>query len=443
MSRALMEKKLLQILNKSNENDNNSKSNTVTIKFTILLDNEPLPILMFIENVSIIEDFIGSLTTEINITFKTTFTHNYIIEKNIEKLTGRLQIIPLTHDASRDIDKEPIIFEGILIYPDERDRSISESPELNNGLPEYEVTLSLLFEKYYNARHAEFSSIFTNNTTVEGAMVYIASHFNFDLSKLNIVKPIDNTRTYKNMMLPPGLKFADIYTYLQENYGVYNHGISTYYNGSTLYIFPPFKTSNDKNIPIDIYQNEKNIFSDFSSYHVIEDGVLTLVCESTDIKKLSKFNSEDGETAIQFMPSKSVPYNKTYMSGNEVFYKESHRFLNKLENVKNFFKKDVKTNIRSLNRPTDNITNINTSIVAGQADSGSFFWNNSVYGIIRPYTFFRFFYTTVERIKRLEGQVIGITYNYNLVSKSYEIGNGLRRFFCKSTIAFRSNPNIE
>ena len=443
MSRTLIRKKLLQLLDKMNPSERSDRSNTVTAKFSILNDNDKLPILMFLENISIVENFFTSLTTQINITFKTSFLHNYIIEKNIDKLTGRLEIIPLMHSSHKDPDKEPIVFEGILIYPDERDISTSESIEINKSAPIFEVTLSLVFEQYYNARHSEFSSIFTNSTNVEGAMTYIASHFNFDLSKVNIVKPIDNTRTYENMMLPPGLKLADVYTYLQENYGVYNHGISTYYNGNTFEIFPPFKTIDDRIVPIDIYQNEKNIFSDLSSYHLVENEKLTLVCESTDIKKLSKFNSENKETAIQFVSATSVPDNKSYISGDNVFYKESHRFLNRLDNANNFFKKDITSNTRSLNRPTDNISNLNTSIVAGQADSGSFYWNNSIYGLIDPYTFFRFIYTTAEGIKELQGQVVGVSYNYNLNPKSYEIGNGLRRFFCNSIITFRSDPNAE
>ena len=445
MSRRIIEKKLLELLNKMNPSGSNDKrrSNTVTFNFYILNDGKILPIIIFLENISIVEDFVGSLTTQINITFNTSYIDNYIIEKSIDKLTGVLEIVPLMDSGSRDIDKQPIKFEGILIYPDERDRSTSESPEFNQGSPLYTVTLSLVFEKYYNARHGEFSSIFTNNTNVEGAMTYIASHFNFDLSKLNIVKPIDNTRSYENMLIPPGLKFADVYTYLQEHYGIYNHGISTYYNGDTLEIFPPFKTVDKTIVPIDIYQNEKNLFSDFKSYHLIENERLTLVCESSDIEKTSKFNSENKETGIQFIPSKSIPDNKTYISGNDVFYKESHRFLNKLDGINSFFNKDIKSNIKSLNRPTDNITNLNTAIVAGQADRGSFIWNNSVYSLIGPYTFFRFIYSTAERIKQLEGQITSITYNYNKVPKAYEIGGGKRRFFCQSIISFRSDPNAE
>ena len=443
MSRAMMEKKLLQLFGKMNENDNIYKSNTVTFKFTILNNDEPLSVLIFLENISIIEDFVNTLTTEINITFKTTYIHNYLIEKNIEKLRGRLEIIPLTHQGVRDRDKTPITLEGILIYPDERDVSTAESPEFNEGAPRYTITLTLVFEQYYNARHSEFSSIFTNNTTVEGAMVYIASHYNFDLSKLNIIKPIDNTRSYENMMLPPGLKLANIYTYLQEHYGIYNHGISTYFDGNSFHIFPPFKTIDSTIVPVNIYQNEKSIFSEFSSYHLIENNRLILVCESSDIKKTSKFNSENNETGVQFITSKSMPENKSYISGNDVFYKESHRFLNKLENVTNFFSKDVSSNTKSLNRPTDNITNLNTAIVAGQADSGTFFWQNSIYDIIKPYMFFKFIYNTAEGIKQLEGQILGISYNYNLVPNNYEIGNGFRRFFCQSHIAFRSDPNAE
>ena len=69
------------------------------------------------------------------------------------------------------------------------------------------------------------------------------------------------------------------------------------------------------------------------------------------------------------------------------------------------------------------------------------FGRNSIYGIIQPYMFFKFIYNATEGIKQLEGQILGITYNYNLVPKSYEIGNGFRRFFCQSNIAFRSDPN--
>lgn len=126
------------------------------------------------------------------------------------------------------------------------------------------------------------------DTNMQSVCMYLIKLFDIENA---YISPVDNEKKYETVIIPGLMDMKDIFSYLQEKYGIYQKGISQYFDGSRFYLYPPFDTNPDKEEILHIYKlpsksvdggaqyfNKKDnelhivIFSDVKSYNSSEKG---------------------------------------------------------------------------------------------------------------------------------------------------------------------------
>lgn len=164
-----------------------------------------------------------------------------------------------------------------LIVPEKR---LSDPAEDVVGQEEHTlpVTLELIPEHVYSLRKTKLNFIL-NEATMEDTMIFIA-HL-FGIAEVYIVPP-DNEKVYDNIVIPPLLDISNIFNYLQDNqgYGVYNDGISHYFQAGVLYIMPMNKCLTDSESKMKIYNVGENAYPNMHNYFMMKDDELNVVVNS-------------------------------------------------------------------------------------------------------------------------------------------------------------------
>jgi len=104
-----------------------------------------------------------------------------------------------------------------------------------------EVSFSLVNPGAVDMRGKKTAGVF-RNAKVEEMLYWVSYHFG---AKKVDMRPVQNTNIYENFILEPMHYMNDIFSYIQERYGVYQFGISVYYFGldaqdGVLFIYPPY-----------------------------------------------------------------------------------------------------------------------------------------------------------------------------------------------------------
>ena len=102
------------------------------------------------------------------------------------------------------------------------------------------VKIQLIDDKIYKIRKRRAGFILRDETTTSAIMLMAKQ---MDIATVNMVKA-DNTKKYKNLVIPPLTSFKDAFDYIQSGpgMGVYEQGFSYYFTKDTLYIYPAYST---------------------------------------------------------------------------------------------------------------------------------------------------------------------------------------------------------
>lgn len=132
--------------------------------------------------------------------------------------------------------------------------------EIQKGEEEHKVPMAFeaIPERDYQMRKERFNFIL-DDVTMEETMMAIAQVLKF---KEVFIVPPDNTKRYKNMIIPALIGIEDVFVYLQESEGydgVYSTGLNYYVQNNVLYIYPKLKPTTGKQLA-KIYNVGSNVF---------------------------------------------------------------------------------------------------------------------------------------------------------------------------------------
>ena len=150
--------------------------------------------------------------------------------------------------------------------------------QLLNSIGGYRETLRAepMTVQLYNPGAVEIRSRKTagiyRNVNVQD-MIYHISNL-FGVKTIDLIAP-QNTNVYENFILEPMHYILDIFDYIQNRYGIYQRGVSIYYNGldedsSKLVVYPkyeyePPRRENDNEVEI-LFVGQGNLLSGHNSY---------------------------------------------------------------------------------------------------------------------------------------------------------------------------------
>lgn len=160
------------------------------------------------------------------------------------------------------------------------------------------VEFQLIKDDEYLLRKKKFNFMM-RDVTVKDVILYLAKQC--DIETVCLTEP-DNKQVYTNMIIPPQQTFISCMELLQSYYGVYNKGISYYYTGKVLYVFPTYETNPTTPDSAHLYYAGADAVSGVELYHAYsEDDMVHIVISSTPvIKDLADGGIENFGNAILF-----------------------------------------------------------------------------------------------------------------------------------------------
>lgn len=160
-------------------------------------------------------------------------------------MTGEVEGIDTEGEPAMEIINAMCIFKNRqdLLKRVPKDAIIPEDKEHDNPSRHDQYLDDVLFQviptEDWAFRSTRVNAIF-NQTTIEKAIWGLA--FTAKTVEALMLMTPDNTKEYRNLIIPPVLTMEEALTFLQKQYGVYNKGFSFFYEFGILYIFPAFDT---------------------------------------------------------------------------------------------------------------------------------------------------------------------------------------------------------
>ena len=99
----------------------------------------------------------------------------------------------------------------------------------------FPLTMQLIVDKMYQIRHKRVADGLGKETDPKKLIYYFSKIFGMD--NVKVIEP-DNTEKKDFVPIPPMLGFENAFGFIQENFGVYKHGLGQFVTDGTLYIFP-------------------------------------------------------------------------------------------------------------------------------------------------------------------------------------------------------------
>lgn len=138
------------------------------------------------------------------------------------------------------------------------------------------TTFQLIDPTLYDIRKRQLHFI-ARDVTVQDVLYLLADAYG--LKNTYIVQP-DNTTLFRNFIIPPMMKFEEIFNFIQNGggKGVYSYGFSYYYTENTFYVYPPYSTSLSSPSSIHIFYIGHNRYEGADSYDMDIGPDKRIVC---------------------------------------------------------------------------------------------------------------------------------------------------------------------
>ena len=198
----------------------------------------------------------------------------------INKRFGYIDYLSLVYEETfivlmKDKELRKRISKDSLIPSTKMDQTIEHSTQLFDN-----IEFQLIKKSEYMLRKTKFNFIL-RDATVKDVIFYLAKCCGIESTC--ITEP-DNTLVYKNLIIPPFKTFASCMEFLQDYYGVYNKGLSYYYTGDVLYVYPTYDTNPNSKDSAHFYYAGPDACTGVELYHAYSEGdMLHVVVASTPV----------------------------------------------------------------------------------------------------------------------------------------------------------------
>lgn len=202
-----------------------------------------------VKHFSIHEEFELNVCDYINLTVQLPIDSIKLLESRYKDLKCQVKIFCGDPNASTLPANPKYNFTWIALLKNRGSVFKNVTPaQLNNNSGEWtekdqlvDIELQLYNPGAIKIRQRKTAGVF-RNATVEQMLYFVCSHIGVE--RLDLIPP-HNTLTYENFIIDPMHYLNDIFDYIQQRYGVYQQGISTYYFGindsdSCLFVYPPY-----------------------------------------------------------------------------------------------------------------------------------------------------------------------------------------------------------
>ena len=347
-------------------------------------------------------------------------------EIDIEEDTEVYEYRVFIHDLE-NIAKKYGINQFANTEPDIGEDIVKESHSTDLSLD-----VQLIEEEAYTFNRGSFHGILTE-CTIGDAVRFIAAQMG--VKKINMVEP-DNQVKYRHIIIPP--EYAEchkLFNYLQWYYGVYAGGLTTYFTGGVLYVFPPYDLTSERPPKLTVLKAAPQSYIGLSNYHDIDDeNNLTFVCNTNaSHQSLSNITTEnEGNARVltrsDLMIDGQVNFDKMKLTDTAVVI--SNNYDNSIKQ---------RSTVVRYKEPTINFFDHASRIAEGNAEMLVFAWNYCRLFRIVPGMATDYVFDEEETVMLQQGLIEGTSYMLDRKATK----NDKYCYACTVTITLRSESDVQ
>jgi len=258
---------------------------------------------ILIDMFKVIQNFSHTYTDDVTIGWQIASADYAKIQDAAQDLMAVLTLTALDRFGSRVYTPAPIqiTYRATIVDPKDVRRQLSDVAVRTT--PDTTILLRLIDQTVYDLRHIQVNGIY-QKTKLADVITHLAQTFNF--KTLHLVTP-DNVHVYDHIVIPPSKGFAEVFTYLQVNYGVYMKGLNFYASNGVLYVYPPYETNPTFPQTCVIYQADDGAYAGASAFHKVTGTTTEIVVNrESESKDLTITSGENKGTAAMFLRSSAL-----------------------------------------------------------------------------------------------------------------------------------------
>lgn len=232
---------------------------------------------------------------------------------------------------------------------------------------------------------------------------------------VNIVKPIDNDRFFKQIVIKSGVPLTHLGRYLQnhDEFGIYNTGLGSYYRKGYWNIYPLFRMGryNSSKRVLNVFRLPENAFPTVEFSYLDDGRVITVLSSGggklIDGRDIHKQNEGTGKRVVS--PD-------AVMGETGYYYSKGQAILTR-EDAITEFKTSERSNENEIvpfaEKPTNNLAKMLSENAFNEGIEVGIEWHNSNAALIDPCMPVRYYYMKGEDVLAYrEGVVLGLRYDY-------------------------------
>lgn len=272
---------------------------------------------------------------------------------------------------------------------------------------ECEATLRLIEEKMYEARSIQLNGIY-RRTTLTDVLHHLGLSFGY---KDVTVEKATNMHIYDHIIIPPMKNFGDCFPYIQEEYGVYEKGLTYFVTHDNLFIYAPFNLTPDTLTKVNIYQNQLNMsMACGCTTKVSKDLVEIVINEVEHGSDHSVYGAENEGTSYTFLRSSEVQDGViTYHPKLPTVFKNDSVLTIGLAEPKTLTKKTTRPHYATT---TDNIFCLASNVYEKQSTHVRVSWVHSLPFALRPGLQVNYYWDDNGKLKKKTGILESLGSNF-------------------------------
>lgn len=347
-------------------------------RFVIHMDNDIEPIRLL--SLNIVSDFVNNRYEFLTVSVVMARSAIYAIRVYEDELYLKGERLKGTVIYENQ-DKIQNLFE-LTPYYDRIDENTDENKFSSDSVKT--ISFQLTEQKVKNLYQGLISGIF-KSSTMEDILKMMEKAVS---GELTLIEKPTNSRTYKQLHIEP-TNIADIPTYLQNKFGIYNSPVNwfyrTFYKGEHLYIFPIYrirpKEIKDKVNEVSkivFYIENTAIYDDIESTYAKDnsnDDVIRAIGLDFFIKDKSDVNRRSMNNHIEGIDSDSI-YKRPFKVSSSVTYSQA--------NTTRRYAEDGNVQYGKIVRPTNNFYKEREHLSKSNGMLATIVWRNSNQAYLYP-----------------------------------------------------------
>lgn len=187
----------------------------------------------------------------------------------------------------QDILKQlpPVVFKKTKL--EDYDKEILNTP--------MSLDMQLMDQKTLDVKRPSMNAILAD-TDMSSAVLYVINALGIEKTSIS---EIDNTKIHREIIIPGLMDMSQVFTQLQESYGIYKKGLARYFCNETMYIYPPFDIDPNRSEIVNIFKLPTGSVDGGDMYHAMEGEDLYITCFSdVQVANTSEQSTENIGNAV-------------------------------------------------------------------------------------------------------------------------------------------------